>query len=143
MGIKNDIRWIKRFENFNRAYNLLSQVFDDSKIEDLSMLEQEGVIQRFEYTYELAWKTLKDYLEYGGINISEITARNVFKEAYSAGIIKNESVFVDMMLSRNFLSHTYDYSKFRDIIVKVQNDYLPALQELYFFFAERKPENDK
>ena len=90
------------------------------KVEKLSLLEQEGVIQRFEYTYELAWKTLKDYLEYSGnLNNIDITARNVFKEAYSACIIKDQGIFIDMMLSRNLLSHTYDFDKFKEVIIKI------------------------
>lgn len=137
MEFKNEIRWKQRFQNFSRAYALLNSVLEENNIDDLSNLEQEGVIQRFEYTYELAWKTLKDYLEYNGANISEITARNVFKEAYSSGIIENADVFIDMMFSRNLLSHTYDFNKFRDILSKVKKDYLPVLSDLYLFFADR------
>lgn len=137
MEFKKEIRWKQRFQNFNRAYNLLNCALEENDIDDLSNLEQEGIIQRFEYTYELAWKTLKDYLEYNGVNITEITARNVFKEAYSLGIIKNSEIFIDMMLSRNLLSHTYDFNKFRDILIKVKKDYLPALSDLYLFFMDR------
>lgn len=137
MEFKKEIRWKQRFQNFNRAYNLLNCALEENDIDDLSNLEQEGVIQRFEYTYELAWKTLKDYLEYNGVNITEITARNIFKGAYSSGIIKNSEMFIDMMLSRNLLSHTYDFNKFRDILIKVKKDYLPALSDLYLFFMDR------
>lgn len=137
MDFKKEIRWKQRFQNFNRAYNLLNCALEENDIDDLSNLEQEGVIQRFEYTYELAWKTLKDYLEYNGVNITEITARSVFKEAYSSGIIKNSEIFIDMMLSRNLLSHTYDFNKFRDILIKVKKDYLPELSDLYLFFIDR------
>ena len=137
MEFKKEVRWKQRFQNFSRAYNLLNSVLEENDIDDLSNLEQEGVIQRFEYTYELAWKTLKDYLEYNGANIAEITARNVFKEAYSSKIIKNSEIFIDMMLSRNLLSHTYDFNKFRDILIKVKKDYLPVLSDLYFFFMDR------
>lgn len=137
MEFKKEIRWKQRFQNFSRAYTLLNLALEENDIDDLSNLEQEGVIQRFEYTYELAWKTLKDYLEYNGANITEITARNVFKEAYSSGIIKYSEIFIDMMLSRNLLSHTYDFNKFKDILIKVKKDYLPALSDLYFFFMDR------
>ena len=137
MEFKKEVRWKQRFQNFSRAYNLLNSVLEENDIDDLSNLEQEGVVQRFEYTYELAWKTLKDYLEYNGANIAEITARNVFKEAYSSKIIKNSEIFIDMMLSRNLLSHTYDFNKFRDILIKVKKDYMPVLSDLYFFFMDR------
>ena len=98
----------------------------------------EGIIQRFKYTYELAWKTLKDYLEYGGnLNNTDITARNVFKEAYSAGIIKEQNIFIDMMLSRNLLSHTYDFGKFKEVVIKIENNYLEVLEDLHNFFTKK------
>ena len=64
--MEENIRWKQRFNHFEKAFNLLKSVFEDRKIEELSLLEKEGVVQRFEYTYELVWKTLKDYLEYNG-----------------------------------------------------------------------------
>ncbi|ELV05863.1 nucleotidyltransferase substrate binding protein, partial [Brachyspira hampsonii] len=57
--MSENIRWKQRFYNFEKAFNLLKSVFEEKEINDLSLLEQEGVVQRFEYTYELAWKTLK------------------------------------------------------------------------------------
>ena len=138
MALNENIRWKQRFNNFSKAYKLLNSVFKERKIEELSILEQEGVIQRFEYTYELAWKTLKDYLEYNGnLNNIDITARNVFKEAYSAGIIKEQGIFIDMMLSRNLLSHTYDFARFKEIIIKIENDYLNVLEDLHNFFVNK------
>lgn len=138
MQLNENIRWKQRFNNFSKAYKLLNSVFKERKIEELSILEQEGVIQRFEYTYELAWKTLKDYLEYNGnLNNIDITARNVFKEAYSAGIIKEQDIFIDMMLSRNLLSHTYDFARFKEIIIKIENDYLNVLEDLHNFFVNK------
>lgn len=138
MQLNENIRWKQRFNNFSKAYKLLNSVFKERKIEELSILEQEGVIQRFEYTYELAWKTLKDYLVYNGnLNNIDITARNVFKEAYSAGIIKEQGIFIDMMLSRNLLSHTYDFARFKEIIIKIENDYLNVLEDLHNFFVNK------
>jgi len=67
-------------------------------------LEKEGLIQR-EYSYELAWKTMKDYLEEQGANINPVTPRKVIKEAFAANIITDGQVWVDMMLHRNLLSH--------------------------------------
>ena len=136
--MKENIRWKQRFNHFEKAFNLLKSVFEDRKIEELSLLEKEGVVQRFKYTYELAWKTLKDYLEYNGsLNNVDISPRNIFKESYSAKIIKNENIFIDMMLSRNLLSHTYDFIKFEEIFKRIENDYLKVLNELYNFFLER------
>ena len=136
--MSENILWKQRFNNFEKAFNLLKSVFEEREINELSLLEQEGVIQRFKYTYELAWKTLKDYLEYNGsLNNIDISPRNIFKEAYSAKIIKSQDDFIDMMLSSNLLSHTYDFVKFKEIIKRIENNYLKILNELYNFFLER------
>ena len=133
-----DIRWKQRFQNFDKAFVLLRSAMEENEIEDLSMLEREGVIQRFEFTYELAWKTLKDYLEYNCIlDMNEITARSVFKAAFSANIIKNEQAFISMMLSRNLLSHCYDVAKFNEVIGLIKSSYLQELSALHLFFLER------
>lgn len=128
----------QRFNNFKKAYNLLKSVFENRSINDLSILEKEGVIQRFEYTYELAWKTLKDYLEYSGLlNNIDITPRNIFKEAYSSKIINRQDIYIDMMLSRNLLSHTYDIKKFEAILEKIENEYLKELETLHTYLLEK------
>ena len=132
-----DIRWKQRFQNFDRAFVLLRSALEDNEIDALSALEQEGAIQRFEYTYELAWKTMKDYLTGNGVNLPEITARAVIKEAFAAKIIKDGQVFIDMMLSRNMLSHCYDFAKFRQVLELIKNKYLSALSELHEFFLEK------
>ena len=133
----DDIRWKQRFQNFDRAFVLLRSAVEENEISKMSDLEQEGTIQRFEYTYELAWKTLKDYLIDSGVTLSEITARNVIKEAFAANIITDGQVFIDMMLSRNLLSHCYDFNKFREVLNKVRENYLPALSDLHEFLLER------
>lgn len=77
-------RWKYRFDNFRRALALLREAMEQ---ETLSQLEQEGAIQRFEYTMELAWKTLKDYLESQNVVFDTITPRTVIRKAFEAGII--------------------------------------------------------
>ena len=133
-----DIRWKQRFQNFDKAFVLLRSAFDDKKIADFSQLEQEGIIQRFEYTYELAWKTMKDYLQDNGIVIlSEITARSVIKEAFSAKIIADGQVWINMMLHRNLLFHSYDFEKFREVLKAIDEHYLAALSSFHEWLLER------
>lgn len=126
-----DIRWKQRFQNFDRAFTLLNNALANRDWESFSDLEQEGLIQRFEYSYELAWKTLKDYLENSGVIISPVTPRNVIKEAFSAKIIDEGQVWIDMMLHRNLLSHTYDFSKFKEVLDALSRRYLSALSSLH------------
>ena len=133
-----DKRWQQRFQNFDKAFVLLSSAFEGRLLKELSDLEQEGVIQRFEYSYELAWKTMKDYLEEDGIVITRVTPRNVIKEAFAAGIIDDGQVWIDMMLHRNLLAHTYDFSKFKEVLEAVENYYLAAFSSIHDWFISRQ-----
>lgn len=135
-----DVRWKQRFQNFDRALRLLSEALLGRGLDELSALEQEGAIQRFEYTYELAWKTMKDYLEESGVTITPVTPRQVLKEAFAAKLTADGQVWIDMMLHRNVLSHTYDFEKFTAILLVVQARYVRALTDLRDWLAERMHE---
>jgi nucleotidyltransferase substrate binding protein (TIGR01987 family) len=76
----------------------------------------EGLIQRFEYTFELAWKTLKDYLEHSGIVLPQITPKAVLKAAFAAKLIEDGQIWMDMLSHRNLRSHTYDCEKFEEAV---------------------------
>ena len=138
MNSNKDIRWIQRFPNFDRAFLLLRSALEERCLEQMSELEKEGLIQRFEYSYELAWKTMKDYLEEQGTIINPVTPRNVIKEAFSAQIIADGQVWVDMMLHRNLLAHTYDFSKFKEVLDAVVERYLDAQEQLHEWFLTRQ-----
>ena len=111
----SDIRWKQRFQNFDRALDLLRDGLKEGP-GALSLLEKEGVIQRFEYSFELAWKTVKDYLEAAGLTIIPITPRQVLKEAFAARVIDDGQAWIDMLDHRNLLSHTYDSSVFEEAV---------------------------
>lgn len=140
--MEHDIRWQQRFQNFDKAFSLLNSALQDPKYKDFSELEQEGIIQRFEYTYELAWKTVKDYLEESGIILSPVTPRNVIKEAFAAGIIDDGQTWIDMMLHRNMLAHTYDFSKFTEVLTALEKSYLNTFQDLHFWFINKLQEDE-
>jgi nucleotidyltransferase substrate binding protein (TIGR01987 family) len=130
-----DIRWRQRFENFDRALGLLQEALADGQ-EKLSPLEQEGAAQRLEYTLELAWKCMKDYLEDSGVTISPATPRQVIKEAFVAKIITDGQTWIDMLNHRNLLSHTYDFAVFEEAIRATEDRYLPTLHALHEFFSK-------
>lgn len=130
-----DIRWQQRFQNFDRAFTLFKSALQDRPLDAYSALEQEGIIQRFEFAYELAWKTMKDYLQANGVVIAPVTAREVIKQAFSANLVPDGQVWIDMMLHRNQLSHTYDFSRFRQVLDAAQARYLPAMQSLHTWLA--------
>ena len=130
-----EIRWRYRFRNFSRAYSLLREALE-FQIEELNQLEREGVIQRFEFTFELSWQLLKDRMEYDGMSISPITPRNVIREAASSGLIEDGETWIDMLTDRNRMSHTYNFATFEDVIRNIQSRYLSILNDLYQSLAE-------
>jgi nucleotidyltransferase substrate binding protein (TIGR01987 family) len=133
--MEQDIRWKQRFENFQRAIRLMQEV-PDMDINKLSYLEKEGVIQRFEFTLELAWKTLKDKMEFDGIILNKISPKMVLKEAFKSRYIENIELWLEMIDDRNLLSHTYDFKVFEEIIPDIQTKYTPLLSELYTSLIE-------
>ena len=130
--MSEDIRWKQRFQNFDRAFLLLREALAERR--SLSLLEKEGVIQRLEYSYELAWKTLKDYLEAGGLVIAPLTPRQVIKEAFAARVIADGQVWIAMLDHRNLLAHTYDSSVFEQAVEAIADRYLPAMAALHATF---------
>ena len=125
-----EVRWHYRFRNFSRAYALLSEAVE-REVEELNELEREGAIQRFEYTFQLAWLTLKDRLEYGGIVVADVTPRNVIRAAYAAKLVDDAEVWIDMLVDRNLMSHTYDFARFEAALENVRSRYLAVLGNLY------------
>ena len=105
-------------------------------IENLSDLEKEGAVQRFEFTVELARKTLKDYLEHSGVALAQITPKNVVKQAFGAKIIRDGQLWIDMLDCRNLMSHNYD-EKILNQAVRKMSGFLPALNELHEFLKSR------
>ena len=137
-----DIQWKQWFQNFDSTLILLRAAFSDRTLDDLSDLEQEGAIHRFKYTFELAWKTLKDYLEESGVALQEVTPRNVIKEAFAVKILPDGQVWIDMMLHRNRLSHTYDPHILKEALEAVIARYLPALEELHAWLSEQSKKDE-
>jgi nucleotidyltransferase substrate binding protein (TIGR01987 family) len=107
-------------------------------VDTLSALEKEGTVQRFEFALELAWKTLKDYLEHEGTVIEPVTPRNVIKEAFAARILGDGQVWIDMLDHRNVLSHTYDSATFEKAVQAIDKRYSVAIDALHGWFVERR-----
>ena len=95
-------------DNFNRALWQLGNAVELIKLRELSQLEEQGTIQVFEYTHELAWNLLKDYLEEYGVYTGLIGSRDTTREAFKRGLITRGEVWMDMIKSRNLSSHTYN-----------------------------------
>ncbi len=138
MTSKNDIRWEQRFSNFNKALKKLSEAIDyvkkNPKEELLDEILKEGIIQRFEYTHELAWNVMKDFL----LEIGDVTlygSKDATREAFKAELIKDGDVWMEMIKSRNKTSHTYNEETAQEIYLKILNEYHAA----FLKFQEAMP----
>ena len=128
-------RWLYRYRNFSRALVLLREAAEEDPAQ-LSDLEREGLIQRFEYTFELAWKTLNDRLAFDGVHLSTITPRNVIRAAFEAGMIDECEAWIDMLTDRNTMSHQYDFAKFGAVADSIHRRYLALFESLWDLLEE-------
>ena len=115
-----DVRWQQRFSNFKRALAQLAEAVDLSKARELSRLERQGVIQAFEFTHELAWNVLKDYLQVQG-NPDIKGSKDATRAAFKVQLITDGEAWMAMIQSRNISPHTYD-ERTADLLVNAVID---------------------
>jgi nucleotidyltransferase substrate binding protein (TIGR01987 family) len=150
-----DIRWEQRFENYLKALDKLKQSIDYVKNDFatkkdslgnnveaivLSEIIKEGLIQRFEYTHELAWNVMKDYAEYQG-NFTIGGSRDASREAFQLNLISDGHLWMDMIGSRNKTSHTYNEATANEIFEKIVEKYYPAFLEFRNTMESKKGVN--
>lgn len=126
-----DIRWKQRFANYEKALKQLTEAVNEHNSTN-SPLIKEGIIQRFEFTHELAWKVMKDYLEYEGLQ-GIVGSRSATKEAFNKGLIEDGQIWMDMLETRNKTVHTYMENILNEEFTKITNLYTP----LFILFSER------
>ena len=125
----HDIRWQQRFANYQKALAQLRRFLEHG---NLNELEQQGLIQAFEYTYELAWQVMKDFLEHeGNLNISG--SRSAMREAFKVGLIAGEAAWQAMITHRNLTVHTYNEDLANEIATAITHTYFA----LFVAFAEK------
>ena len=129
MSNTDPIRWQQRLQQFEKASGRLSEALQNSVFE-LNELEQEGLIQRFEYTFELAWKTLKDLLFYEGFDLK--SPRESIRQAFESGYLNEDDteVILEALNKRNQLSHTYKEFIAHEALKQIEDSYGPALHRL-------------
>lgn len=120
--MEDDIRWKQRFSNYQKALSQLQKFIDKG---NLNELEEQGLIQAFEFTHELAWNVMKDYFEYQG-NTYITGSRDASREAFQKGLIENGEVWMEMIKSRNQSSHTYNEEIADEIKDKVFDFYFES-----------------
>lgn len=127
-----DIRWKQRFQNFKRAFGLLREILEAHEdVRQLEPIVKEGIIQRFEYTFELAWKTLKDKMIEDGLLVERITPKFVFKLAFQSKYLDEVEIWMQMANDRNLMSHSYNFDTFDKVLARLQQDYYPKLERLH------------
>jgi nucleotidyltransferase substrate binding protein (TIGR01987 family) len=134
-----DVRWIQRFNHFTKALSQLREAITLAQARPLSKLEEQGLIQAFEFTHELAWNTLKDFLEKRSVQ-NLYGSRDTTREAFKTGLIQNGQAWMDMILSRNLTSHTYDEDTAAEIVSAIRTAYFAEFEALQIKLEELKKE---
>ncbi len=127
-----DVRWKQRFQNFEKAFLFLTEAVEK---ESYSPIEVGGLVQAFEFTFELGWKTIKDYLYEQGIETAFPKA--ALKEGFNTQIISDGHVWIEMLERRNELSHTYNHEVAKNAVQVIKHKYYPAIHQVYQYFKQK------
>jgi|UniRef100_UPI0040485B11 nucleotidyltransferase substrate binding protein (TIGR01987 family) len=130
-----DVRWKQRFHNYTKAFQALTEAVELSQHRSLTALEQQGLIQSFEFTHELAWKMLKDYLEYQGIS-NVVGSRDASRFAFQNALTNDGEVWMQMIVARNQTSHTYNIKIAQAVVDSILSQFYPAFNQLAIKFSE-------
>lgn len=125
-----DTRWKQRFQNFTKALARLGDAVELATERALSELEKQGLIQAFEFTHELAWKTLKDFMVYQGVEPPIIGSRDATRLAFENQLIRNSEAWMEMIQSRNETSHTYNEETADEIADLIIKSYYSEFEQL-------------
>ena len=128
--MNSQMRWRQRLESYGRMLSLLDAAINEAETTTRSIV-RDGTIKRFEMTLELAWKTLKDYLIWQGIGGSTGGARTVIKEAFAADLLPNAQLWIEMLETRNTVTHCYDVAVFEVAYRRIEEAYLAELTTLH------------
>lgn len=134
-----DIRWIQRLNHFVKALSQLKEAVDLAQQRPLSKLEQQGLIQAFEFTHELAWNTLRDFLEGRGVQ-HLYGSKDTTRQAFKTGLIANGEAWMGMINSRNLTSHTYDEATAAQIAAAIRESYFLEFEALRIKLEELRRE---
>ena len=129
-----DIRWQQRFANYQRAHQKLETFFEPPS---LNNREQQGLIKAFEYTFELAWNSLRDLLRSQG-NSTLLGSRDTLREAFRLGLIEDSETWMLMIQDRNLTSQTYNRSTAEAIAANIVDRYRACFKDLHARLQQRQ-----
>lgn len=124
-----NIRWIQRYNNYKKALKQLEEAVELTKERKLSNLEKQGLVQVYEFTQELSWKVLKDFMQSRGTE-DLYGSKDVVREAFKIGLIENGDIWMEMIKSRNLISHTYDEATIEETIKLIIDKYYYEFNKL-------------
>lgn len=136
-----DVRWIQRFNHFSKAFAQLKEAVELSEQRKLSKLEEQGLIQAFEYTHEMAWNTLKDFLEERVVK-KLYGSKDTTREAFKTGLIENGEVWMKMIESRNLTSHTYNEETATAIVSAIIHSYFAEFSDFHTRMQKLKEDQE-
>jgi len=132
-----DIRWKQRFANYQKAFSQLTEFMEKDK---LNKFEVQGLIQCFEYTFELGWKTLKDFLEQEGYEVK--SPRSAIQIAFQSQWVEDGHTWIDMLDKRNLMAHTYNEEFAERSEQLIREKYYDVLQELVIKLGDQSNTHD-
>ncbi|HOD53540.1 MAG TPA: nucleotidyltransferase substrate binding protein [Candidatus Cloacimonadota bacterium] len=138
--MEQDIRWIQRLSNYEKAFNNLSKAVELATVRDLSDLEKQGLIQSFEFTFELAWNVIKDFFENQG-ETSIYGSKDAFRMAFRRGLITKGDYLMESIKSRQLTSHTYHEETANKIYHNIIDKYHEAFEELLIVLKREAGKN--
>ena len=143
--MNEDIRWQQRFDNYKRALFFLKQNIVGEPPKEFSEMQDAAIAKAFEVVYDLCWNLLKDFLEHEGVQIEAPAPNYVFKKANGAAIFMqldvDGQIFMDMVKSRNKLTHIYNMEMFQEELIKIKDIYSIVFEKIQDFFMKIEEEN--
>lgn len=130
-----DIRWKQRFDNLQSALQLLREAVTVHAAKPEDDMIRMALIKSFEMTFELSWKTMKDYLKHNGIDVK--LPREIIKQAFATDILVNGQAWIGMLEDRNLMTHVYDKALAQEAVNSICIRYMPEIEQLYRYLRER------
>ena len=130
--MENNIpRWEQKLQSYHKALNRVAEVVNVMDKRQLNDFEADGLIQRFEFTFELAWKLMKSYAEFQGTDKEIMGSRDAIRWAFENKIINDSGIWIEMVKRRNDTSHTYDEETAAEVVMRIKDSYYQAFMALY------------
>ena len=136
-------RWEQKLQSYHKALNRVAEVVNVMDKRQLNDFEADGLIQRFEFTFELAWKLMKSYAEFQGTDKEIMGSRDAIRWAFENKIISDSGIWMEMVKRRNDTSHTYDEDTAAEVVLRIKSSYYQAFMALYERMRNLASENQQ